>query len=79
MTVRLNPPIDLRVPIRTIIAVGHEPYSMSKDLLKYPWMIRPIFRYQDKSHLLDNLRTEIIDVAERNRRKIDQERMKEGW
>ena len=69
----------VRVPIRSIIAEGHNPYSMSRDFLQYPWVIRPLYRYLDKTHLLADLRKEIIDVAEAKRTEIAQNKIEEVW
>jgi len=70
---------DVRVPVRSIIAANDRPYSLSSDLLRYPWMIRPLFRYQDKQQLLSELRRQIIDVAEAKRLEIQQAAEQESW
>jgi uncharacterized protein YjbI with pentapeptide repeats len=69
---------DIRVPIRSIIEQG-QPYSMSHDLLKYPWVVRPIYRYENKTLLLAKLKDEIIDVTEAKLREIANLRAEESW
>jgi len=69
----------VRVPIRMIIAEGQSPYSMSRDLLQYPWVIRPLYRYRDETYLMAGLRKEIIDVAEAKRTEIARDRIEETW
>jgi hypothetical protein len=68
----------VEVPLRLIVAEGHQPYSMSKDLRKYPWVIRP-YRYRDTRHLLATLSSEIIDVAEAKRIEIQRNRADDRW
>jgi hypothetical protein len=62
-----------------IIAEGQSPYSMSRDLLQYPWVIRPLYRYRDETYLIAGLRKEIIDVAEAKRTEIARDRIEETW
>lgn len=69
---------DIAVPIRLIIQEGFKPYSMSKDLRKYHWVIKP-HRYKDKDELLATLQERIIDVAEAKRQDIIEERADDGW
>jgi hypothetical protein len=69
---------DIRVPIRAIIQEG-QPYSMSKDLLKYPWVIRPLYRYESKARLLTDLESQVIEVAEAKHREIALLRVEEEW
>lgn len=54
----------LSVPVRPIIQGDEQPYSMSADLNKYPWMIREPFRYHDREHLLDAFDEQVIGIAE---------------
>lgn len=69
---------DVAVPIRLIVQENHEPYSMSKDLKKHHWVIRP-YRYSDKGDLLAHLKTHIIDVAEAKRVEIAENRADDDW
>lgn len=68
----------VEVPVRLIIAEGHKPYSMSKDLQKYHWVIRP-YRYKGTKHLLATLGPEVIDVAEAKRIEIQRNRADREW
>ena len=68
---------NVAVPVCLIIEEGHKPYSLAKDLKKYFWLIRP-FKYKSVHVLLEKLKFEIIDKAEKARRKIEQER-KDEW
>jgi hypothetical protein len=69
----------VRVPIRSIIQRDQEPYSMYRDLLAFPWIIRPLYRYQNKDHLLAELSKEIIDVAEAKHRNLAQSQGEETF
>jgi len=64
---------DVEVPIRLIIQEGEQPYSMSRDLMKYQWVIPP-FRYLDAEQLLAELDAAIIAPAEAARREIARRR-----
>jgi hypothetical protein len=66
------------VPVCLIIAEGSKPYSMSADLRKYPWVIKP-FRYLDQKHLLSSLDREIVAAAEQKRAEIAKNRETGGW
>lgn len=61
---------DVAVPIRLIIESGNAPYSMSKDLRKYQWVIKPYY-YNNLNDLLNNLETQVINIAEKNRIEIE--------
>ena len=69
---------DVAVPIRLIVQEDHVPYSMSKDLKKYHWVIKP-YRYSDLDDLLAHLKTHIIDVAEAKRIEIAESRLGDNW
>ncbi len=69
---------DVAVPIRLIVHEDHEPYSMSKDLKKYHWVIKP-YHYSNLDTLLANLQTHIIDVAESKRIEINKSRADDNW
>lgn len=69
---------DVQVPIRLVIADGHQPYAMSRDLAKFDWVIKP-YRYRDRQHLLDTLGSEVIDVAEAKRAEIARRRAASDW
>jgi uncharacterized protein YjbI with pentapeptide repeats len=66
------------VPIRLIVQEGHPPYSMSRDLRKYHWVLRP-HRYRDLEHLLATLGPEVVGPAEAKRREIERERAADAW
>lgn len=69
---------DVAVPIRLILENGKVPYSMAKDLKKYQWVIKP-YRYNDLDDLLNNLETNVINVAEEARIKINKLRSDDDW
>jgi uncharacterized protein YjbI with pentapeptide repeats len=66
------------VPVSLIVLEGSRPYSMSADLRKYSWVIKP-FRYRDQNHLLANIDQEIVARAEQKRAEIAKSRVGEGW
>ena len=66
------------VPVSLVILEGGRPYSMSVDLRKYSWVIKP-FRYRDEHHLLESLDQEVIAPAEQKRAEIAKSREAEGW
>lgn len=68
----------VELPIVLIIAEGQRPYSMSKDLQKYNWVIRP-YRYESIDDLISNVRTKIIEVAEAKRTEILRRRAAPEW
>ena len=69
---------EVAVPIRLIVQKDHKPYSMSKDLKKYHWVIKP-YRYSDLSDLLAHLKTHIIDVVEAKLVEIAKDRADDEW
>jgi len=52
------------IPFVPITAVGKKNYSMFVDLLKYQWVIKPPYEFQDKNHLLEILLPDIVKRAE---------------
>jgi hypothetical protein len=66
------------VPVCLIIAANSQPYSMSADLRKYPWLVRPV-RYRDQQDLLGRLDQDIIAVADQTRAEIAAMRANDGW
>ena len=70
----------VEVPVRLIISEegGQAPYSMSSDLSKYHWVLRP-FRYRDANHLLANLDAAVVAVAEQKRAEIATRRAVLRW
>ncbi len=69
---------DVAVPIRLILQKECDPYSMSRDLKKYQWVIKP-YRYDSLDDLLNNLEDEVIDIAEKTRIKIEKLRLDDEW
>jgi uncharacterized protein YjbI with pentapeptide repeats len=51
------------VPVRPILLSSEPEWAMFKDLLRYPWVIKP-FLYRDEAHLLAALNEEVISPAE---------------
>jgi len=66
------------VPIRLIVEEGHKPYSMSRDLKKYDWVIKP-HRYSGLDDLLGSLDVHVVAEAERIRRQIVAKRDDDDW
>lgn len=60
---------DVAVPIKLIIKATEQPYAMSADLRKYPWVLKP-FRYHSLEHLLESLPKKVVKPAEKCRRKL---------
>lgn len=60
---------DVAVPIKLIIKATDKPYAMSKDLRKYPWVLKP-FAYDDLDHLVQSLKKKVVKPAEKCRRKL---------
>jgi hypothetical protein len=54
------------VPFVPIAAPGVQPYALFSDLLKYPWVLRPV-AYQNFDDLLVSLDEMVIRPAERKR------------
>jgi hypothetical protein len=52
------------VPVRLILLSSEHEWAMFKDLLRYPWVIKP-FLYRDEAHLLAALTEEVIGPAEK--------------
>jgi uncharacterized protein YjbI with pentapeptide repeats len=52
------------VPVRPILLSSEPEWAMFKDLLRYPWVIKP-FLYRDEAHLLAALTEEVIGPAEK--------------
>jgi len=57
------------VPIRSLVRKDQKPFSMFKDLLKYPWVLPP-YEYSDLDELLANLHEEVIVPAETKRAQL---------
>jgi hypothetical protein len=53
---------DYEVPFVPIIQKGEEPFSMFRDLKKYPWVL-DVRRYGDKEMLLRHLDADVIQPA----------------
>lgn len=53
-----------KIPFVPILEVGNQPYSMYKDISEYPWVIKPIVKYQNIQSLFDLLEDRIIALAE---------------
>ncbi|MEP6668314.1 MAG: pentapeptide repeat-containing protein [Chthoniobacter sp.] len=54
---------NFKIPFVRIIQEGEPPWSMAGDLDTFPWVIKQVLRYQDKDHLVANLKV-LIDLAE---------------
>jgi hypothetical protein len=54
-----------KIPFVPIIEKGRKPYSMVKDILEYPWVIRPIVQFADKEDLIKLLPAQVVQPAEK--------------
>jgi hypothetical protein len=64
---------SVAVPIRLIIRSDQEPYSMVRDLYDHYWVLKP-FRYDNETHLIESLQSEIIGPSEKCRQEIFERR-----
>jgi hypothetical protein len=53
------------IPFVPILEKGRRPYSMFRDLLKYPWVLKPIVEFDSTSALIQQLQDEIVSPAEK--------------
>ena len=53
-----------KIPFVPIIEAGRKPFTMSVDLLEYPWVVRPIVTFASTEDLLEQLPTKVIAPAE---------------
>jgi hypothetical protein len=61
---------QLGVPLASIIQEGEEPFSMFRSLqAKYEWVL-PTWTYRSKNHLVQQLKTAIVDPCEAMRVKL---------
>ena len=56
------------IPFVPILEKGRKDYAMFVDLLKYPWVLRPIVEFADVNDLLARVPSEIIAPAEERHR-----------
>jgi hypothetical protein len=54
-----------KIPFVPIIEEGREPHALLPDVLEYPWVIRPPVRFATTMQLLEELKSRVIDPAER--------------
>jgi len=55
-------PLLPSVPVVPILQEGHHPWSMWRDLQRYPWVLKQV-DYKDTNDLLANLAERIVDPA----------------
>jgi uncharacterized protein YjbI with pentapeptide repeats len=55
----------LKIPFVPIIETSRKSYAMVGDILEYPWVIKPVFAYDDLEHLERDFETAIVEPAER--------------
>lgn len=53
-----------KIPFVPIIEANRQPFSMSIDLLEYPWVVRPTVTFATTEELLKQLPTRVIAPAE---------------
>jgi len=54
---------DYMVPFVAIIQEGEDPFSMFNDLQKYPWVVKPVIKYDTQANLLLVLEEAVIKPA----------------
>jgi len=54
---------DYQVPFVPIIQEGEEPFSMFRDLPKYPWVLKPVVTYPSIEELLRGFKPAVIERA----------------
>jgi uncharacterized protein YjbI with pentapeptide repeats len=54
---------DYQVPFVPIIQEGEEPFSMFRDLPKYPWVLKPVVTYPSVEELLRGFEPAVIERA----------------
>ncbi len=59
------------IPVRPILLKNESTYAMYEHWEKFDSVL-PIFYYEDKTHLLRNIKNQILDVIENWRNKIDE-------
>jgi uncharacterized protein YjbI with pentapeptide repeats len=52
------------IPFIPILEKGTPPYTMFPDILKYPWVLKPIVEFTDADSLLADLSSKIVAPAE---------------
>lgn len=66
----------LRVPIQPLLHTSeYKPYSMFEDFEDYSWVL-PIYHYTDQASLLQSLKENVIDPAERKTQELIKRRIK---
>jgi uncharacterized protein YjbI with pentapeptide repeats len=54
-----------KIPFVPIIESGKKMYSMSTDILEYPWVIRPPVEFKSREHLIEIMTSDIVVRAEK--------------
>jgi hypothetical protein len=54
---------DYKIPFVPIIQKGENPFAMFKDLIAYPWVIKPVRSYDSPETLVEMLEDAIIKPA----------------
>ena len=54
---------DYKIPFVPIIQKGQNPFAMFKDLIAYPWVIKPVRSYDSQETLVEMLEDAIIKPA----------------
>jgi len=61
----------LRIPVQPLLQLSaQKPYAMSKDFEDYHWFL-PLYRYKDQTVLLQSLRENVINPAERKAQELE--------
>jgi len=68
---------DYKIPFVPIIQKGEEPFSMFKDLMAYPWVIKPVISYDSPEILMQMLEAVIIKPAIKKHNELVQIKAKE--
>jgi Pentapeptide repeats (8 copies) len=56
-----------KIPFVPIIEAGRSPFSMTVDILEYPWVVRPPITFATTEELLEQLPMKVIAPAEEKR------------
>ena len=64
---------DFMIPYVLILQKGRKRYAMAKDILRKPWVVKPVVEFITKEHLIKLIPTKILAPAEEKHREIQKE------
>jgi uncharacterized protein YjbI with pentapeptide repeats len=53
-----------KIPFILIIEESRKPYSLHRDILDYPWVLKPVIKFKNKEQLIELIPSKIIEPAE---------------